>query len=140
MREADPILHGWQMGHISRDESTGARLGGSGRKQSAGRIIRFVQQPPWFGPPPGAPSSLGRRTRLRPDHGEDCVKEDDNMTASLPPWIPQRLLTVEEVANLLHVSTRQVRRMITENRLQVLRLGRAVRIPPEALAAMLEGT
>jgi len=62
------------------------------------------------------------------------------MTAPLPPWIPQRLLTVEDVAELLHVSTRQVRRMIAEHRIEAIRLGRAVRIRPEALAATLEGT
>jgi excisionase family DNA binding protein len=48
-------------------------------------------------------------------------------------------LTVEEVAEFLHLSTRQVRRMIADDRLQTTRLGRAVRIHPEALAALLKG-
>lgn len=61
------------------------------------------------------------------------------MMDTLPAWIPHRLLTVEEVAELLRLSTRQVRRMIAEERLPVTRLGRAVRIRPEVLAALIEG-
>ena len=72
--------------------------------------------------------------------GEDGVKEHANMTAPLPPWIPRRLLTVKEVADLLHLSTRQVRRMIAQNDIQAVRLGRSVRIRPEALAATLDMT
>jgi len=62
------------------------------------------------------------------------------MTAPLPAWIPQRLLAVKEVADLLHLSTRQVRRMIAQNDIQAVRLGRSVRIRPEALAATLDMT
>ena len=78
---------------------------------------------------------------MRRCHGEERVEEEGaNMTAPLPAWIPQRLLTVKEVADLLHLSTRQVRRMITQNDIQAVRLGRSVRIRPEALAATLDMT
>ena len=60
-----------------------------------------------------------------------------NISDALPAWIPRRLLTVEEVAHLLHLSTRQVRRMIAKHQLQAVRLGRAVRIRPETLTALL---
>jgi excisionase family DNA binding protein len=60
------------------------------------------------------------------------------MMDTFPGWIPRRLLTVEEVAALLNLSTRQVRRMIAADRLQATRLGRAVRIRPEVLAVLLQ--
>ena len=60
--------------------------------------------------------------------------------SSLPPfpeWIPRRLMTVEEAAEILHLSIRQLRRLIAEGRLEVIRLGRSVRITPEAVVALL---
>jgi excisionase family DNA binding protein len=56
------------------------------------------------------------------------------MMDTFPGWIPRRLLTVEEVAALLNLSTRQVRRMIAADRLQATRL----RIRPEVLAVLLQ--
>jgi excisionase family DNA binding protein len=50
-----------------------------------------------------------------------------------------QLLTVPEVAEILKLSPRTVRRMIDDRRLSVVRLGRAVRIRPEILAALIEG-
>jgi len=60
------------------------------------------------------------------------------MSASAPDWIPQRLMTVNEVAELLHLSTRQIRRLIADHRLRKIRVGRSVRISPEALVALLD--
>lgn len=60
------------------------------------------------------------------------------MTVCVPDWIPNRLLTVNEVAEVCHLSGRQIRRLIADSRLPVVRLGRAVRIRPEAAAALLE--
>ena len=54
-------------------------------------------------------------------------------TASL-----SRLLTVDDVATMLRLSPRTVRRMIAVGRLPVIRLGRAVRVHPAALAKLLE--
>jgi excisionase family DNA binding protein len=56
---------------------------------------------------------------------------------SLPDWIPRRLMTVDEAAELLQLSIRQTWRLIADGRLQVKRLGRSVRVTPEAIAALL---
>jgi excisionase family DNA binding protein len=55
----------------------------------------------------------------------------------LPDWIPRRLMTVDEAAELLQLSTRQVWRLIADGSLQVKRFGRSVRVAPEAIAAVL---
>ncbi len=55
----------------------------------------------------------------------------------LPDWLPRRLLTVPETAEVLQQSPRQVWRLIADGRLQVKRVGRSVRVTPEALAALL---
>ncbi len=47
------------------------------------------------------------------------------------------LMTAAEVAHFLKVSIRSVRRHIRSGELPVLRIGRAVRISPEALAQFL---
>ena len=59
------------------------------------------------------------------------------MTASRRDWIPQRLMTVQEVAELLQISERQIRRLLADHQLQETRVGRSVRISPEALVAFL---
>lgn len=51
-----------------------------------------------------------------------------------------RLLTVRELAQQLHLSERQIRRMIADRRIAVVRFGRAVRILPEVATALREGT
>jgi excisionase family DNA binding protein len=56
---------------------------------------------------------------------------------SLPDWLPRRLMTVAEAAELLQQSPRQVWRLIADGRLQVTRVGRSVRVTPEAIAALL---
>jgi excisionase family DNA binding protein len=50
---------------------------------------------------------------------------------------PPRLLTAKEVALELNVSLRTVRRLITEQKIAVVRIGRVVRITPEALVALI---
>jgi excisionase family DNA binding protein len=50
-----------------------------------------------------------------------------------------QLLTVSEVAQWLRLSERQIRRMIADGRIPVVRLGRAVRIREEVLRALIEG-
>jgi excisionase family DNA binding protein len=54
---------------------------------------------------------------------------------SLGPAAP--LLTAADVAALLQVSVRTVRRLIAAGFLDVIQIGRSVRIAPEALKAML---
>lgn len=50
----------------------------------------------------------------------------------------QALLTARDVAQSLNVSERSVRRWIATGELPVVRLGRTVRIRPQALDALLE--
>ena len=49
-----------------------------------------------------------------------------------------RLLTILQVADILQASTRTVRRFIESGELEVVRVGRLVRIRPEALTAFLD--
>jgi excisionase family DNA binding protein len=60
-------------------------------------------------------------------------KSDPVSTDSLP----ERLLVVKEAADFLRLSERTVWRMIDDGRLPAVRFGRAVRIRPEALAALM---
>ena len=52
-------------------------------------------------------------------------------TGGNPP-VGEGLLTVQQVAENWQVSQRMIRRMISDGRLRVIRLGRAVRIPANA--------
>lgn len=54
-----------------------------------------------------------------------------------PPTSRTPLLTAAEVARRLNTSLRSVRRMIADGRLPVVRLGRMVRVRPEALEALI---
>jgi len=47
------------------------------------------------------------------------------------------LLTVPEVAELLRLSPRSVRRLIAEGRLPIVRLGHAIRIRPQDVDALV---
>ena len=57
---------------------------------------------------------------------------------ALPDWIPNRLLTVEEVAALVHLSVRHIRRLTADGRLPTIHFGRAVRIRPEAVLRLVD--
>jgi excisionase family DNA binding protein len=60
-------------------------------------------------------------------------------TRSIPadPFATTRLLTATDVAGVLQVSVRTVRRLIAAGSLEAIQVGRSVRIAPEALQAML---
>jgi excisionase family DNA binding protein len=47
------------------------------------------------------------------------------------------LLTVRQVAETLQLSSRTVWRLINDERLQVVRIGRSVRVHPDAFAALI---
>jgi excisionase family DNA binding protein len=49
------------------------------------------------------------------------------------------LLTVKEVAQFLRCSTRTVQRLIDTRELEAVRIGRSVRVRPEALKKLIEG-
>jgi excisionase family DNA binding protein len=53
------------------------------------------------------------------------------------PLATTRLLTALDVAGVLQVSVRTVRRLIAAGSLEAIQVGRSVRIAPEALQAML---
>ena len=56
-----------------------------------------------------------------------------------PRTLRRSLLTAAEVAKMLSVSLRSVRRLIKDKKLPIVNVGRSVRIRPEALEAFLEG-
>lgn len=59
---------------------------------------------------------------------------------SWPSWLPRRLLTIEDLAEIFQVSTRTARRMVDSGRLPRAPLGgRVVRVRPEAVVALLNG-
>lgn len=63
----------------------------------------------------------------------------DQTPSGLPAWIAPRLHSVNEAAKILHMSARQVHRLIADGRLPACHIGRAVRVRPEALAALMTG-
>lgn len=56
---------------------------------------------------------------------------------SVPPISANPLLTASEVADLLHVSLRTVRRLIASNELKAVRIGRSVRVQASVLRAFI---
>ena len=59
-------------------------------------------------------------------------------TARNGATMTDRLLTVPEVAQVLNVGERFVRRLVEERRITVVHLGRKVRIPESAVLALVE--
>ena len=55
------------------------------------------------------------------------------MTRPTAP-VTMRLLTVKDVAEVLQLSTRTVRRMIAAKQIPIIRLGRSVRVHPSAIS------
>ena len=97
-------------------------IGTSGTDYS--RPSRCDEQPPEPDPGPNPFSSLRHR-----------ATKDPQRTA--PPLPVQRLLTAADAADRLNLSLRSVRRMIKDGRLPIVRLGRTVRIRPEALEKLI---
>ena len=57
---------------------------------------------------------------------------------SKPTALPQKLLTIPEVADLIQASEKWVRQQITAGSLRSHRLGRAIRVSPEDLDLFLK--
>lgn len=57
--------------------------------------------------------------------------------ASAQQPVVTALLTASEVADMLHVSLRTVRRLIASNELEALRIGRCVRVQDSVLQAFI---
>ena len=61
------------------------------------------------------------------------------MSGRNPPHTSRRpLLTAAEVAEILNVSLRSVRRLIKDGKLPIVHVGCSVRIRPEALEALID--
>ena len=58
-------------------------------------------------------------------------------TPSLPDWLPRRLMNVDEVAEVLDLSPRQVWRLIAKKKLKNVKIGRTTRVTPEAVAELI---
>lgn len=56
---------------------------------------------------------------------------------SVPPISANPLLTASEVAVILHVSLRTVRRLIASNELEAVRIGSSVRVQDSVLQAFI---
>jgi excisionase family DNA binding protein len=48
--------------------------------------------------------------------------------------LPERLLTVDQLADIWQVSARTIRRMIKQKRIPIVRIGRTIRIHPKVAA------
>jgi excisionase family DNA binding protein len=79
----------------------------------------------------------------RPDeHSQECALEwagnmkvlmaeiDTSTRSDDPADHAQRMMTVDQLADVWQVSPRMIRRTISKNQIPVIRLGRAVRISP----------
>jgi excisionase family DNA binding protein len=64
------------------------------------------------------------------------------VTSSFEPIIDsqERLLIVTQVAERLQVSPRTVWRLIEDGRLKVVRIGRSVRVHPDAVTALMNSS
>jgi excisionase family DNA binding protein len=60
-------------------------------------------------------------------------------TTKVPAGLPAQMLTAAEAARVLNLSLRSVRRLIKDKKLPAIRIGRPVRIRPEALSALING-
>lgn len=55
-----------------------------------------------------------------------------------PSHSPDPLLTTDDVAKQLSVSPRHVRRLIASGELEVVHIGRCIRVPPTSLDSLIE--
>ncbi len=81
------------------------------------------------------------RPRGNNPSGKKAFMSDPKKTRTTrePLHTAAEVAEVAEVAERLNISLRSVRRMIADGRLPIVRLGRLVRVRPEALEALIEG-
>ena len=77
------------------------------------------------------------RPKSDPSASFSSLGDGSGTSPSLPAWLPRRLVTLVEAAELAHVSVRHLRRLIAKGQLEPTRVGRTVRLTPEALAALI---
>jgi excisionase family DNA binding protein len=77
------------------------------------------------------------KARRQPQQTAETQAVDD--AGSWPTWLPRRLLSVDEVAQIFHVAPRTVRRWIDDGRLPCVRMGGVVRVRPETVRDFVNG-
>jgi excisionase family DNA binding protein len=85
----------------------------------------------------GDVSQSTRDDHVRPQEQALTLTANLMSGVAFPPI--RRLHTVPEVAAVLNVSIRTVRRLIKDEKLPIVHVGRSVRIRPEALEALIDG-
>ncbi len=70
-------------------------------------------------------------------HGQQATHSSQDHDGPLS--LSTGLLTVESVAAVLNVSVKTVRRLISRGELQIVRIGRNIRIKPDILEALIDG-
>ena len=76
-----------------------------------------------------------KKPSIRSRTGPMSGPNDDD--PSLPAPVRQ-LMTAAEVADVLRISVRTVRRMIASGQLPAIAIGRSIRIDPRAVSALIE--
>ena len=76
-----------------------------------------------------------KKPSIRSGTGPMSGPNDDD--PSLPAPVRQ-LMTAAEVADVLRISVRTVRRMIASGQLPAIAIGRSIRIDPRAVSALIE--
>ena len=90
---------------------------------------------------PGFELDLTETLRRHEDHNHPRKRAsatNGKPRRGVPSGPIPRLFTVPEAAAILRVSTRMVRRLIAQNKIAKIHIGRAVRIREEALRALIE--
>ena len=80
--------------------------------------------------------------RTAPGRQAGCEHDFDDVLQALgkdPQWALAELLTIKDVATILRVSTKTVRRSIDRGQLETVRIGRAIRIRPESVMRLIKG-
>lgn len=92
--------------------------------------------------PDPVPVRLGVQPRVQDHHFH--TSQSGIPSATLEPVVSLsslvQLLTVPEVAEILKLSCRTVRRLIEDKRLRVVHIGRAVRVHPDAVTALIDSS
>ena len=70
-------------------------------------------------------------------HGQQVTRSTQDHDGPLS--LSTGLLTIQSVAAVLNVSVKTVRRLISRGELQIVRIGRNIRIKPDILKALIDG-
>ena len=82
----------------------------------------------------GICTAPGRQAGCRPDFDDILPALGKDRQRALA-----ELLTIKDVATILSVSTKTVRRTIDRDQLETVRIGRSIRIRPESVMRLIKG-